>query len=649
MESKHSGNDNFEKLKSGLYSRERERLSAMVGRRRPLRNQFYGGSGDWSHEEEKKAENKPVFSEPKKRISFALKILIASVIFFVISSAVAFYRFYFGSNIISANNIEISVTGPVSVSGGEKISLDVNVYNKNKIDLKSADLRIEYPEGARAPEDLKTEFKRSIDALGDIPQGGNASKRVEVILFGEEKSKKEIKVTVEYRISGSSAVFYKEKIYEVVISDSPVNIEVSGLKEINANQAVDFAITVASNSSGPIKNLLLKAEYPFGFAFADSSEKPIGPNNDIWLIGDLSPGQKKTVKIYGKLGGQDGEDKILRFTAGIASDTDERAIATALVTSLASISIKKPFIGIELSFDGNTDNNFVFQSSKLIRANILWKNNLATPVNDAEIQIKFQGNALNKSSVSIERGFYRSVDNTIVVNKTDDPSLESVGPGQSGNINFSFGSLNSYTGSSEPIKEGVISLDIIASGKRIQGGNVPQEVLYSATKNVKIATDLKLSSRIIHWSGPFQNKGPMPPKAEKETTYTIIWTVINTSNKVKDGKVVATLPVYVKWASKISPENEDVSFNPASSEIVWNIGDVEASAGIGSKPREVAFQVSFLPSVSQVGQSPIILNDSVLSGTDSFTSTSVGETRSSLSTTLNTDPDFKYSEDKVAQ
>ncbi len=649
MESQNSNNDNIEKLKSGLYSREREQRSGVGGRRRPLRNRFYDVGGDWSHEGEKKPEDKPIFSEPKKGMSFASKVLIVSVVFFVISSAVAFYRFYWGSNTISADNIEILVTGPVSVSGGEKMSLDVKVYNKNKIDLKSADLRVEYPEGTRAPEDLKTEFKRSVDTLGDIPQGESASKRVEAILFGEEKSQKEIKVTVEYRISGSSAIFYKEKTYEVVISDSPVNIEVSGLKEVNANQAIDFTVTVASNSSGPIKNLLLKAEYPFGFVFADSSEKSIGPNNDVWSIGDLSPGDKKTIKIYGKLEGQDGEDKVLRFTAGIASDNDERMIATPLVTSLASISIKKPFIGVELAFNGSADNNFVSQSSKIIRANVLWKNNLTTPITDAEIQIKFQGNALNKSSVSTENGFYRSVDNTIVINKTNDPSLASVAPGQTGNVNFSFGSLDSYVGGSKPIKEGIISLDIIASGKRLEGDNVPQEVLYSATKTVKISTDLKLVSRIVHWSGPFQNNGPMPPKVEKETTYTIIWAVTNISNKVKGAKIVATLPIYVKWISKISPNNENVSFNPASSEVVWDIGDVEAGAGIVSKPKEVAFQVSFLPSVSQVGQSPIILNDSILSGNDSFTSTSVGETRPPLSITLTTDPDFKYSEDKVVQ
>ena len=117
-------------------------------------------------------------------------VCIVSILFFLIASSVAFYRFYWGSNTISANNIEISITGPVSISGGEKISLDIKVDNNNKTDLKAADLRVEYPEGARAIDDLKTELKRTRDELGDIPQGESAVKRVEAILFGEEKSKK---------------------------------------------------------------------------------------------------------------------------------------------------------------------------------------------------------------------------------------------------------------------------------------------------------------------------------------------------------------------------------------------------------------------------------------------------------------------------
>lgn len=646
MEPQQDNNSNIDRLKKGLYSRGFRPVGNKKNRH--LRSESFDVRNEWSHKGEEELEEKPVFIEHKKGISFTTKILIFSFVFFLGASSVAFYRIYLGSNTISANNIEVAVIGPVSVSGGEPMSLDIKVNNNNKINLLGTNLQVNYPEGTRSVEDLKAELKRSRDVLGDIPQGGSASKRVEAVLFGEEKSKKEIKVTVEYRIQGSSAIFSKEKIYEVVISDSPVNIEVAGLKEVNANQSIDFTVTVSSNSPNPIKNLLLKAEYPFGFVFSNSDQRPIGPDNDVWEIGNLSPRDKKSIKIRGKLGGQDGEEKVLRFTTGISSDKDEQVIATPLVTTLAAISIKKPFIGIELALDGNTSVEYVSKGSRLIRADLVWKNNLSTPIEDAEIQIRFKGDILNKTSVAVEGGFYRSIDNTIIINKNNNPNLSLIAPGDTGNLSFSFGISNPYSGGIL-FKNPSLALDIVANGKRIEGENVPQEVLYSTTKLVKVATDARLSSRNVYWIGPFKNTGPMPPKADKETTYTVIWTITNTSNKIQNAKVVATLPIYAKWLSKISPDNENISFDSANSEVVWEIGDVEAGAGIDSPAKEAAFQISFQPSVSQAETVPVVLNEAVFTGDDSFTSTSIEETRPSLTTTLKTDPNFNFSDDKVVQ
>lgn len=639
--------EGIEKMKRSLYSRESLQKTRVKNHR--FKNESYDVKSEWSDENEKNSEKKPFFLKEKRGMAFVTKFFIVSILFFLIASGVAFYKFYWGANTISANNIEISIIGPVSVSGGEKISLDIRVDNKNKTDLNSVDLKVDYPEGTRAVDNLDMEIKRIRNNIGDIPKEGSVNKRVEAVLFGEEKTKKEIKVTLEYRVSGSSAIFYKEKIYEVVISDSPVSIEVSGFQEVKSGQALDFSVTIVSNSSGPIRNLLLKAEYPFGFVFTESSEKSLDSNNNLWSMGNLSPGQRKTVKIYGKLQGQDGEDKVLRFTAGIAGSKDEKMIDIPLAVSIAEISIKKPFIGIQVALDGSVANEFVSKSSKIIRADIAWTNNLTIPIRDMEIKIKFKGNALNKSTVSAERGFYKSLDDIITFDKTSILELESIPPGANGNLSFSFGSLISYSGGSSIVSDPSIFIDVVAIGKRLEGENVPQEVLYSATKIIKIETDARLSSRAIHWSGPFQNKGFMPPKADNETTYTVIWTITNTSNKIRNGKVTATLPSYVKWLSQTSPVLENISFNSARSEVIWDVGEIEAGAGIDGSPREISFQVSLLPSLSQVGQAPIILNESTLTGKDDFTSSPVGDTRSSLTTSLKTDPDFKYEEDKIIQ
>ena len=62
-----------------------------------------------------------------------------------------FTDFMAGQTQSQTMNIDIMVTGPTSVSGGEKVSLDVMVRNNNNTDLKSAELRMEYPEAPPRP------------------------------------------------------------------------------------------------------------------------------------------------------------------------------------------------------------------------------------------------------------------------------------------------------------------------------------------------------------------------------------------------------------------------------------------------------------------------------------------------------------------
>jgi hypothetical protein len=81
-------------------------------------------------------------------------------------------------------------------------------------------------------------------------------------------------------------------------------------------------------------------------------------------------------------------------------------------------------------------------------------------------------------------------------------------------------------------------------------------------------------------------------------------------------KVLTSLPIYVHWLDKISPVSEDLKYNPVGGEVVWNVGDINSGGG----SRSVSFQVSFTPSLSQVGSSPKLLDDVTASGYDRFSS-----------------------------
>jgi len=247
---------------------------------------------------------------------------------------------------------------------------------------------------------------------------------------------------------------------------------------------------------------------------------------------------------------------------------------------------------------------------------------------------------LDKFSVLVgDGGFYRSVDNTIIWDKSRNSSLGIIEPGEKGSVSFTFQSLP-LVENSRLHQSPNITIEASAGGKRISDVNVPEDITTSVAKKIKIESDLVLAPRAVYHTGPFKNSGPLPPQAEKETTYTIIWTATNSSNKISGAVAKTILPTYVKWLGVVSPENENVSFNEAGGEVVWNIGDIEKGTGFITGAREIVFQISLLPSVSHIGRVPFLTGDTTLTGNDTYTGTTIKDIKKSLSTQLSTDPFF---------
>jgi hypothetical protein len=280
-----------------------------------------------------------------------------------------------------------------------------------------------------------------------------------------------------------------------------------------------------------------------------------------------------------------------------------------------------------------------------MRADITWKNNLPVKVSNGELAMTLSGSALDRTSVSAGKGFYRSVDNTIVWNGQSDSSLSEIEPGATGQFSVSFGSLP--VGANESLQNAVIDVKIVFGGSRTDQGTGNQTVQTVLSRSIKLGTDLQLAARALHFSGAFQNTGPVPPIAERETLYTIVWSVSNSSNSVSDGFVRATLPQYVRWAGVTSPAGGDLVFNEGTREVSWKVGDIKVGEGITQGAREAAFQVALLPSLSQVGQAPAIISEATLTGTDDFTGTNITRTRSALTTRLSTDAGFPVGGDLV--
>lgn len=496
-------------------------------------------------------------------------------------------------------------------------------------------------------EDVTKELLRGQIDFGAIAAGDSVVKTVKPVLFGEKDSVKQIKISVDYKARGSNAAFSKEKTFDITIKSSPVILTINVPQEVNAGQDIEIKIDVASNSNALIRDLLVRAEYPFGFTFVSANPPPTFDAN-VWRIGDLNPKDKHTLVVKGRMEGQNEEERTFRFMTGTASPTDEKQIAIGYVATQQSLSIKKPFIGLSLQLNGQSQERII-SAGERVQGTLLWSNNLPVAINDAMIQIKLSGKGLDRNQVSAGAGgFFRSFDNTITWDKNSMPILRSIEPGESGSVGFTFSALPS---SPQLLAQGR-DMDILVgakvTGTRVQSG-APQEIKSDVSGLAKIGTNLVVNGRALYSIGPFANTGPIPPKAEKETTYTVVLDISNSFNDVADVTLTTQLPPYVRWLGEVNPSTEQVLYDESTRTVSWNIPDMRAGVGYTSSSKEMAFQISFLPSLSQVGTTPELTGFLSVVGTDRFTGGLIESEKSALSTRLNNDPSFRNGDERVAE
>jgi len=569
---------------------------------------------------------------------YALKsIVVLAVITAFASGAYILYQYFDPLGKPSDKNILITFETPVGITPGVPAELVIHIENQNRVGLEYANLSLLYPTGTRVGDNPNKDLNDEKKVLGNIAPGESVEYRTKAVFLGEENEEKNIRALLEYRFNGINSVFVKESDRSVRMLAAPVNLLVNTLKEVNAGQQLDITISAVSNTVIPLRDVFVKVEYPQGFTFTDADPKPTFGNN-VWRVGTLDPAGKFGVVIHGILAGEDTQQKVFHTSVGVGSDKTERDISTFYSKVISEIVVKRPFIGIGLAINGKPAGEATAMFGQRIEGVIQWQNNLSTRITNAQIEVKLHGVALDRTSVSAgSGGFYRSIDDTIFWDERGDAALSVLESGKSGEVRFSFSPLPSVTGNQILINP-IITAEVTVRGKRLSDANVPEEIKTVMTQNVRISSEAQFVARGVYFSGPFVNSGPIPPKVEQETTYTIIWSIVNTSNNITGARVSGILPSYVKWYGSVSPSKEQLVFNKITNEVVWSPGDISAGTGIGKPPREVAFQVVLLPSLSQVKTSPTLISNLLFTAIDSFTNLEISKEVKDVTTNLTTDP-----------
>jgi len=575
---------------------------------------------EWQDGKLKEEDNmKNKFKKPP--VSIFKKFFIISIIFFIGALGFAFYKFSNNNSSVSSDKIDIQVIGNSFTKGGDELPLQIEIANNNNASLELANLIIEYPKGA---DDSTADVMRlPRDSIGTIKSGERVIRNINVKLFGEEKSIRNIKISLEYHPEGSNAIFTKDKYYPVTISLAPLSLNIDSPTNAISNQPISFKITATLNTSLPDSNPILQVTYPNNFVF-DSAIPAPSLGNSVWDLSSLSTTNPITVLVTGRLIGQDGDEQVFHVYAGTTNGTDQGVVSVVYSSILQKVLITKPFLDARILVNGQDQTEYVVPGGGIVNAEIDWANNLPTLVTDAQIIVTLSGNVFDKSTVKPNNGFYDSANNQIIWDKNSISTLSEINPGESGTVTFSF-TPSSLVGLSTVIKNPQISIQVSIKGRQPQLGSTYNDINNFSEKVVKILSDFQIASSASYTGGS------IPPKAETETTYTVTWTLSNSANNINQAQARSALPIYVKWVGLPQGVNDNLTYNEVTREVIWNIGSVLPNTGINSN-RETSFLISLKPSLTQVGSVPQLMKEIYLSGMDSFANTLIKSVQGPIST-----------------
>ncbi|MDP3763454.1 MAG: hypothetical protein Q8Q92_02230 [bacterium] len=573
------------------------------------------------------------------------KFFVFALIFFIATVLVAGFVLMGGSNFISSRNVDINVLGPTTTSAGEALELGVSISNTNNADLELANLSIQYPTGSLNPDNTAASLTYTKDNLGVIKAGTEAVQNVRMVLLGSSGEVKEIKFSVEYKVKGSNATFYKDKIYEITIGDAPITLAIENPAFVTSGDRFTTTVSVTSKSRDVLKSVVLKAEYPYGYSMLDATPQSLSDNN-IWVLGDLSPGSKKTVSIRGELLGENNEERTFRFYVGVSDGSDTSPnLKIIIVSMLDTIAIERPSIDLNVTFNGENASVYIAPAARPINTAIRFQNNLPDKLFNPRLEVNFSGTSLDKSSVTVgDKGSYDAGRSKIVWNLTNSLGLPELLPGEGGQVTLNFSSLPNLF-----LTSGTHDITLNFSLTGVPIGAVGQSpITINETRIVRISSQVNFSSKILRSLGSFTNQGPIPPKVDKETSYTVVFSIVNTQGDLGEAKVTAKLGSGVTLlGTPIGTEN--TTYDSMSNVLTWDLGALPSGANLSSAARELAFQISLKPLIGQIGTTPVLVSNIVFSARDTLTGDTTTVNNSSLTTRLTNDPAFIQGDDIVVK
>jgi hypothetical protein len=568
-----------------------------------------------------------------------MKKIIFSIIILGLVLAIAGY-WYWQRNPYSKDVLRLEIFGPAEVSLFQEVEYVVKYKNNGNVRLEEPRLIFEFPEytilsadnadNEEGQENFSTRQEIGPEELGDIYPGEEKTLYFKGRLFGKENQLKTAKVQISYKPKNLKPRYESSTTFSTLVKSVPLTLEFDLPSKIESDRDFDFSLNYFSNLDYPLINFGLKVEYPSSFEFLKSNPKTLDKTE--WEIPLLNKAEGGRIEISGKLSGELKEQKIFRAIMGLWIENEFIEIKDIS----RGIEITKPHLSVFQRI--NNENQYFANSGDLLHYEIYFRNVGEDPFNDLFLVSRLDGEGFDYDSIKFSSGQFNKGDNSIVWDWRDNSKLRYLDQGEEGKVEFWINLKDEWKINNSESRNAILKNTVLIS-------QIKEEF------EIKVNSKLAISQKGYYNEEVFGNSGPLPPKIGETTTYTVIWQAQNYFNNVKNVRVKALLPAYVKLTGKIFPEQEKSGFtyDSNSREIVWTINEMKAGTGVSDQAPNIAFQVALTPSSEHTNMVLPIIKEVKISGEDQWTEKIVGSNDSEIDTTLPDDSSVETQMGRVIQ
>jgi len=535
-------------------------------------------------------------------------LLVLSSIIVLILLAFLIYK----QSMFSKEILRLEIFGPETAKTGDEIEYVLQYKNNGNFVLEKVKLIFQLPENSLT-EDGKILLMQNLD---DIYPGNQKSINFKARLLGKESDLKTAKATLSYVPKNITATYESSTSFITKIESAPVTLDFDLPTKAEQGKNLQYSINYFSNIDYPLENLSIKIDPTPGFEFISSN--PASLDNSEWKLSTLSKSQGGRITISGRV--SDNNSQKLTFSASLGMWQSGNFV----VIKQTSVDVQsiQPLLFITQQINGLE--SYVASPGETLNYQIFFRNIGNSSFDNLFVVAKLTSPALDMSSIQAnDGGKIQAEDGMIIWDQNQAYQLKRLDVQQEASISFSVKLKNDWSLSGTNEDNTIITNSV----------NISQITQKFTTK---VNSGLVILQKAYYQSQEIPNSGPTPPKVGKATTYTINWEIKNYFSDTKNVKVKAVLPPNVTLTGELLPENElsNFSFDSASREIVWSVGDIQAGTGVKGDPVMLSFQVSLTPSASQAGSAALIVGQVQISGENQFTNTKITSQDSAINTSL---------------